>query len=331
MPAVFQPVEESQSSEPRSAIAKPSSRAFFYYSLTLALVPLLAVVASFLIARSSWYLRHQRNSYLAISDYPFTLKNADCEVIIYGDSSALTGVSPPIIEAATHLRTCNIAQPNTALAIVGTFTLDTYLRNNAPPRFIIFQFTAPDFAPRDAKGRLSEEGALQVTRHKLDVDTLILFARHPLQTLEFSGFILRSALVDRDWTGAAYDQAWAQVRTAHGLFTAPGGPLKSCVGDLEVRIPNTAYITGLRIKYSRRGTRALVYSAPFPECDPSYRYYSDKLAVLADNPLRRFPIQLFNEQNHFTREGADLNSKKIAEDITIAIRTQPQMPAAAQN
>jgi hypothetical protein len=331
MPAVLHDVEELQSSEPCSVVTESRSRRAFYYCLTLALVPLLAVVASLLIARSSWYLRHQRNSYLAISDYPFTLKNSDCEVIIYGDSSALTGVSPPVIEAAAHLRTCNIAQPNTALAIVGTFALDNYLQNNAPPKFLIFQFTAPDFAPRDARGRIYEEGALQLARHKLDLDTLVLFARHPMQTLEFSEFILRTTFVDRDWTRTGYDQAWTQVRTSHGLFTAPGGPLKSCAGDLEVRTPDAAYIAGLRSKYSRSQTRVLVYSAPFPECDPSYRYYSKQLALLADNPLRRFPIRMFNEQNHFTREGADLNSESIGKDIADALHSQAQLPSALQN
>jgi len=331
MPAVLHDVEELQPSESCSAVTEPRSRQAFYYCLTLAFIPLVAVVASFLIARSGSYLPHQRNSYLAISDYPFTLKSADCEVIVYGDSSALTGVSPPVIESTTHLRACNIAQPNTALAIVGTFALDSYLQNNAPPKFLIFQFTAPDFAPRDAKGRLYEEGALQLARHRLDLDTLILFARHPMQTLEFSEFILRTALVDRDWTRAGYDQAWAQVRNSHGLFTAPGGPLKACAGDLEVRTPDAAYIAGLRSKYSRSQTRVLVYSAPFPDCDPSYRYYSEKLTSLADNPLRRFPIHMFNEQNHFTREGADLNSESIAQDIAHAFRSQAQLPSALQN
>ena len=331
MPAVLHDVEELRPSELCSTATEPRSRVAFYYCLTLALIPLLAVVASFLIARSGWYLLHQRNSYLAISDYPFTLKNADCEVIIYGDSSALTGVSPPVIEAATHLRTCNIAQPNTALAIVGTFALDTYLQNNAPPKFLIFQFTAPDFAPRDARGRLYEEGALQLARHKLDLASLILFARHPMQTLEFSEFILRTALVDRDWTRAGYDQAWAQLRTSHGLFTAPGGPLKSCAGDLELRTPDAGYIAELRSKYGRKQTHVLVYSAPFPDCDPSYRYYSDKLTSLADNPLRRFPIHMFNEQNHFTREGADLNSQNIAKDIRDALQSPAKFRSALQN
>jgi hypothetical protein len=315
MPVILQDIEELQPSEACSVRPERTSRRYSYYSLTLAIVPLLAVLGSFLIARSSWYLRHQRNSYLAISDYPFILKNADCEVVIYGDSSALTGVSPPIIEAATHLRTCNIAQPNTALTIVGTFALDSYLQNNAPPKFLIFQFTAPDFAPRNANGRLYEEGALQLARHKLDLDTFTLFARHPVQTLEFSEFILRTALVDRYWSTLGYDLAWAQVRTSHGLFTAPGAPLKACAGALEVRLPEAGYIAALRSKYSRPETRVLVYSAPFPECDPSFNYYSEKLATLADNHLRRFPIHMFNEQNHFTLEGATLNSSSIATAI----------------
>jgi hypothetical protein len=320
MSAILQEVEKSKSPEPSPSCAQRARRSYVYYCLAIALVPVISVTSSFLIARSSWYIRHQRNSYLAISDYPFVLKNSNCEVIIYGDSSALTGVSPPVIEAATSLRTCNIAQPNTALAIVGTFALDSYLKNNPRPRFLIFQFTAPDFAPTDSNGRLYEEGALQLTRHRLDLQTFQLFIRHPMQTLEFSEFMLRTALIERDWTAGTYERAWAQIRTTHGLFTAPGPPLRACVGDLAVRPPDPAWIRQLRSKYSQEGTRVLVYVAPFPECDSSYDYYSEKLASLSDNRPKRFSIRMFNEKNHFTREGADLNSKGIGEDIAGMLR-----------
>jgi hypothetical protein len=279
------------------------------------MVPILAVIGSFFIARSSWYLRHQRNSYLAISDYPFTLKNANCEVVIYGDSSALTGISPLVIEADTSLRTCNIAQPNTTLAIAGTLALDSYLKNNAHPRFLVFQFTAPDFSPIDSNGRLYEEGALQLVRHRPDMQTFLLFARHPMQTLEFSEFILRTALLEQDWAAGIYDRSWTETRTTHGLFTAPGPPLVKCAGGLEIRAPDAAWIRQLRAEYSQGGTRVLVYAAPYPECDGSYGYYAEKLSQLADNRLQQFAIGMFNERNHFTREGADRNSKRIAEDI----------------
>jgi len=320
MSAVLQELDDSKAGDLRLTRAHPTRKAFVFYCLAIAVVPLISMAGSFLMARSSWYIRHQRNSYLAISDYPFTLKNSNCEVIIYGDSSALTGVSPLVIEAATSLRTCNIAQPNTALAIVGTFVLDSYLKNNPHPRFLIFQFTAPDFAPGDLNDRLYEEGALQLTRHKLDLQTFRLFIRHPMQTLEFSEFVLRTALIERDWTDGTYDRAWTQIRTTHGLFTAPGPPLKTCVGGLEVRAPDPAWIRQLRTKYSQEGTRVLVYVAPYPECDSSYDYYSEKLANLSDNRLRRFSIGMFNEKNHFTREGADLNSKNIGEDIAGMLR-----------
>jgi len=284
------------------------------------LVPVIAVVSSFFIARSSWYLRHQRNSYLAISDYPFILRNKNCEVIIYGDSSALTGVSPLVIEGATALRTCNIAQPNTALAIAGTFALDSYLRNNTRPKFLIFQFTAPDFSPRDSNGKLYEEGALQLVRHKLDLQTFQLFARHPMEALEFSEFILRTALLEKDWTAGTYDRSWAEIRATQGLFTAPGPALVHCAGDLEKRPPDAMWIRDLRSKYSEGGTRVLVYVAPQPECDNTYDYYAQKTAQLADNRLQRFNIGMFNEKNHFTREGANLNSVRIAQEIARMMR-----------
>jgi hypothetical protein len=285
------------------------------YCLTLALVPVFAVAGALFIARSSWYLHHHRNSYLTISDYAFLQAGRNCEVVIYGDSSALTGVVPQVIEAVTGLRTCNIAQPNTALAVSGTYALDTYLRENAPPKILLFQFTAPDFRPREGRNQLYEEGALQLVRHKLDRSTMQLFAQHPLAFLEFSEFVLRTALVNRDWSGGTYDRTWAMIRETNGLFTAPGAPLSACAGNLEVRPPDPAWIAGLRRQYSQAGTRVLIYAAPYPACDKSYAYYAAALQGLSDNALPRFDIHYFNEQNHFTREGAEVNSRRIAADL----------------
>ncbi|HYL85992.1 MAG TPA: hypothetical protein VE263_17330 [Candidatus Angelobacter sp.] len=315
MPDVLQEADNSRAADLRIPRGQATPRAFVLYCLALTLVPVIAVAGSFFIARSSFYIQHQRNSYLAISDYPFTLRGKNCDVVIYGDSSALTGVSPPVIEAVTSLRTCNIAQPNTALAITGTFALDSYLKNNAPPKFLIFQLTAPDFAPNDANGTLYEEGALQLVRHKLDRQTFLLFARHPMQSFEFSEFILRTAFVDRAWTTSNYERSWTAVRVTNGLFTAPSAPLKNCAGSLDVRAPDAAWIARLRRKYSSAATRVLIYAAPYPECDGSFDYYSEKLEHLADNRLERFNIRFFNEQNHFTREGAEVNSRRIGEEI----------------
>jgi hypothetical protein len=225
-----------------------------------------------------------------------------------------------VIESATSLHTCNIAQPNTALAVTGTFALDTYLKNNTPPKFLIFQFTAPDFARHDQNGRLYEEGVLQLTRHKFDRQTLQLFASHPMQTLEFSEFILRTALIERDWKDENYRRSWQQIQATHGLFTPPWPALKACAATLEARPPDASRIEQLRQKYSQNGTRVLVYVAPYPECDASYDYYSARLASISDNPVRKFDIHLFNEQNHFTRAGADLNSASIAQDIQRLVR-----------
>lgn len=308
---------QHRSAQPAAEPAAPTAAQTRYlrYCLTLALVPFLAVAGAMFIARSSWYLRHQRNSYLTISDYAFLQAGRNCDVVIYGDSSALTGVAPKVIQAATGLPTCNIAQPNTALAVAGTYALDTYLRENAPPKILLFQFTAPDFRPREGRGQLYGEGALQLVRHKLDRSTLQLFAEHPLAFLEFSEFVLRTALVNRDWSGGTYDRTWAMIRETNGLFTAPGAPLSACAGTLEVRPPDPAWIAGLRRQYSQAGTRVFIYAAPYPACDQSYGYYAAALQGLSDDDLPRFDIHYFNEQNHFTREGAEVNSRRIAANL----------------
>jgi hypothetical protein len=331
MPAALQQSEQQTSSESGPTCPLPTPRSFAIYCLSLALVPVLAVIASFFIARSAWYVHHQRNSYLAIGDYPFTLTNMNCEVVIFGDSSALTGVSPRVIETATSLRTCNIAQPSTTLSLAGNFALDFFLENNPRPRFLIFQFSASDFAARSGDGNLNEEGALQLLRHKFDLQTSWLFVRHPFQALEFSEFILRTALLERNWTTTGYASSWAQVQTSHGLFTPPGAPLNDCVAHLELRAPDPSWIRQLRREYSQQGMRVLIYAAPQPDCDSSYDYYAANLAQLADGELPRFSVHMFTGMAHFTREGADLNSRRIAEGLASILREDPSRSISTQN
>ena len=318
--------EQAQAMETADAShVRLSRKTFAAYCLVLAMVPVIAVTAAFFIARSDWYLRHQRNSYLAISDFPFKLRNQRCDVLVFGDSSALTGISPPVITAATGLSACNIAQPNTALAIAGTLALDSYLANNPHPKFLVMQFTAPDFAGPEPHVRLNEEGALQLLRHKPDAATFKLFAAHPLAALQFSEYVLQTALVDRDWHGSTYQRAWRNIQSTQGLLTAPGAGLQNCQSDIEKKQPDPAWVSALRKKYGTSGTRVLIYAAPYPDCDPSYAYYAQRLAELADNPIERYDIGLFNEKNHFTLEGARKNSLRIAQDL---LRNPPEGAAS---
>ncbi|ABF43411.1 hypothetical protein Acid345_4411 [Candidatus Koribacter versatilis Ellin345] len=292
----------------------PGTRRAAWYCVALALVPVVAVVASLVIARSQRFVQHQRNSYLAISDYPFTLTNVNCDVVVFGDSSALTGVAPQVIEAKTGLKTCNIAQPNTTLAVAGTFALDSYLQSNKAPKFLVIQFLAPHFSASFENG-LSTEGALQLVRHRLDFTTVKLFARHPVDALAFSEFVLRSAMFDRDRSGETSRRAWAQIEANRGMLTVPGPPLQSCIGENEQRNPDAAYISALRARYAKSGAHVIINAAPYPACDAGYDFYAKALAGVSDNSLPKFDIQLFNEKAHYTREGAERNSALIAGQI----------------
>jgi hypothetical protein len=252
---------------------------------------------------------------LAISDYPFTLADKHFDIVIYGDSSALTGVSPQVIEASTGMRSVNIAEPNSALEVTGTFALDSYLRRNARPRIVVFQFIGPDFALRSDVSNVYGEGALQLVRHKLDNNLLALLAKHPIEALEFSESILRTSLIEEDWNGTTYNREWSAIQEARGFFTAPLPPLRSCTASLEKKLPDAAWIKHLRDVYSQEGTKVLIYVAPVPECETTARYYAEELNGLADNRLETYDVGLFNETNHFTLEVANRNSLRIAADI----------------
>ncbi|MGA2564133.1 MAG: hypothetical protein ABSF96_11280, partial [Steroidobacteraceae bacterium] len=97
------------------------------YVLAVVLMPLLFLLSSIPIVRSASFPALSGDPFLLNPDYAFSLKHVDCEVVIFGDSTAVTGVDPLTVHGVTNLKTCNIGQSRSALEILGTLALDTYL------------------------------------------------------------------------------------------------------------------------------------------------------------------------------------------------------------
>lgn len=71
------------------------------------------------------------------------------ELVIMGDSSALTGVDPAIVQERTGLRTENLATILT-LGIEGQVQmLETLIQTHGPPRMVLFHFSDPTLATDD--------------------------------------------------------------------------------------------------------------------------------------------------------------------------------------
>ena len=122
--------------EPHSEpAARP--RKLAVYCAALLLTPLLYMTVCFFVMRRDFFLLRTQNVYLANMGYGLRLRNADCKVLVYGDSSAMVGVDPAQLQRLTGLSACNIADYAGMLRLNGTLVLDRYLARNARPEFLV--------------------------------------------------------------------------------------------------------------------------------------------------------------------------------------------------
>jgi hypothetical protein len=93
----------------------------------LYLLILLGTVAAYLagmlaVGGTQWFFYH--NNYFALRNigYSRTLHHADCQVVLTGDSSALTGLDPQAVMRVTGMTACNVAEGGTITAVTGPWT-----------------------------------------------------------------------------------------------------------------------------------------------------------------------------------------------------------------
>lgn len=303
------------------------SSSVLYLMLTLG-VPLLLLAAAFAVANTNWFLYHDDYFMLRNIGYSLTLHHADCQVVLTGDSSALTGLDPLTVTRITGLSACNVAEGGTVTVVTGNYPLDTYLRQNAAPKYIVFMFTPGLF--RHNRSWLDYgsycEGIVYLLRYERNGSSYLKLLKHPYETLNFSTWAAHSILADalsRLVNPHKYDglEDPAMRRQLHnGLFTFYSPPETSCFRngwDKTPRIvPDPEWVEGLRQGYGINGTRVIVNVAPVADCDDMKDVYLRDLKGVHDNPLEVLPIGMFNNQDvHFTREGAEHVSTGVANQI----------------
>jgi hypothetical protein len=259
--------------------------------------------AGILVATSAGFPRLLFTPYNQVENYPFSLNHEDCEILIYGDSSAMTGVDPVRLEALTHHKTCNISQTQPTVVATGTLPIDLYLKQNALPKYLVIQLAPETF----------------YQPHGLD--TLAGFdPKNPLPTLRF----LSLALQDRYWPNRSYEASFLELYKrpiadyyAHsGFLTLPKPPETACGEPKPLGAPvDFGWIDEARKKYTAQGVKVLVLASPIPECDSQREIYRNLAPHVDGGPLP-LPIGLFNDSDrHYTREGSDAVSAMVAQKI----------------
>lgn len=279
------------------------------------------------IVRSPQFLTMFPDPFVITLDAAYQRYDPPCDVIVFGDSTAVTGVDPRVIQGATGLQTCNLSAPAPVSTALDTKTVDAYLATHTKPKVLVVQMN-----PDGLWAHATDWGAIVgfypeaiLLRHHPGLETDWALLTHPVHTFVF----LESVLQERAFPSRTkmekfhndYAVALDQYRESRGLMTlatpaethCTGRPMK---GKIFMGKPDAVWIQKLHQKYEAQGIPVLLRVADIPSCDANADVFAQAYGPITDDPVKVLPITSFNEvDRHYTVEGARQNSLEIADMI----------------
>jgi hypothetical protein len=303
--------------EDHAPVSPQKRRRLYLYLLLPIASPFLLLAAAVLILPSQWFALRSQNAYLINLAYGATLRSEDCQILIYGDSSAMVGINPSIIRARTGLSTCNIAEFQPMTSLNGTIVLDTYLEHNKPPRFLVFLFAPENFDPQSEHHNGPFEAIVYRMRqpHRL-ANLFFMVAHHPGELVGWVESGLRFALVHLFSRPASPEIQHLRART-HGQLPIDASTLVACDDMNRDAPPDKAWVAGLRSKYGHSGTTVLVNATPVPDCDISLSFFRKHISGFIDNQIETLPVPAYTSDGrlHVNAEGSLLLTQMLADQL----------------
>lgn len=332
MPQTESPAEASLPAADTHAAERSNS---LRYCLLLVLLPLLAIPAFIALGKSDFFLHHGASVWVQANDKVFETRHRECDVLVFGDSTAMTGIDPEKVEEQTGFRTCNIAVTNAVLAVTDNLTLDHFLAHNGRPRVLLIQLS-PDGFQAENHGwhkTIYAEGMLELLRHGRPGEARHVLLTHPEESVAFAGYAAGFSAwygIKDIWFHVTHQRAEEDTITVrNGFFTPPSPPRTSCAPptslvsatDPQQAAFSRSMVDTFRKNYSDRAGLVLVNVAPIPDCDQNLAAYAAELNGVTSNSLLPMPIGYFNDGRHYTAQGSEIVSTLIARELnTVASR-----------
>ena len=309
------------------------------YCLLVALLPLLAVPSLIKLGSSDFFLHHGASVWVRSNDAVFDMHDRECDVLVYGDSTAMTGIDPEVVESNTGFRTCNIAVTNAVLAVTNNLTLDHFLAHNARPNVILVQLSPDGFQSENHAWRqtIYAEGMLELLRHGRPGEARGVLVSHPQESIAFAGYAAGFTAwyaIKEVWTHATSMRPEEDTIEVHnGFFTPPSPARTSCTPATSVvslANPHQSDFSRLLVSdykraYVDRAGMVLVNVAPIPACDQNLAAYAAELQGITSNSLLPLPIGLFNDGRHYTARGSEVVSTLISKELNSVAKSNPSI------
>ena len=299
------------------------ARKLAFGALIIGGIPTALLLLSFVFVRSPYFMKNCDYNWISSQSQLYAARNVSCDILIFGDSSAMVGIDPRIVAEKTHMTACNISTTTSAMTVLGTQSLDYFLaRNPHRPRYLVFQYMQrsmySDFS--DTYGNSS---------------TFALEALVPMLRYGYANMALHKMLASPDSFIALMYYVYMKgglnlvKHFASGYTSNPEAgagsytvrherPLLGCpelhVAPIEPR--NVAWLQDLRRHYSSSAQNVIINTAPTADCNPYYQQWNSALSGSIDVPVRIYPVQDFMDVDyHLTREGAVRLSEDTANQI----------------
>jgi hypothetical protein len=279
------------------------------------------VMFGFQVATRLDFPRLLTTPYGQVQDYAFSLNHEDCDILIYGDSSAMTGDDPALIEARSHLKTCNISQTQPTVLVTGMLPVELYLRHNKLPKLLVIQLAPEAFFQSHAMDRNAAfDPIMLMVRHDAGWATTRKLLSYPVQTLQYVSLVLGDRYHPDNESVAAfattYDRSIANYLVKRGLLTLPKPSEIKCGPAKNLGVADFGWIDEARRRYLALGVKMVIAASPVPQCDAEIEVYRHTLTSHLDGPVSMLPLAMFNDSDrHFTVEGSKLVSAGLAEKI----------------
>lgn len=304
------------------------------YAAALVTVPFLYLILVFaLSSQPSVFYWLARRSYPALGavGYGARLHGVNCQVVVYGDSTALTGIDPQVIESVTGLKTCNIAEGGWVPIVTGSERpLDVYLEHNSRPTVMLMMFSPALFRPyKEPFAGYGLEGMAYSAMFDRRPAVYEMMLRRPQWLTQFliwmgNGLVF-SVAHPRSHTPLP-DTALERIESG-GYLPMPYATETRCMRtDVPLTDPVERWassVAKMRAEYEKRAEHLILDIAPAAACDVNRANYRQKSEALHDNEFTTYPIRFFNDgEVHYSRAGGRYLSMQLGNQILAALASQ---------